>query len=238
MKQYQKKKSLNVIPGSHGFTLVELMLAMLITGIIVAAIYAAYVSQQRVYLAQEQVAEMQQNIRAAIGIMTSEIRMAGYDGDNGTQDSTCGVGASGAATDEPGILTATSTQVDFSRDLDGDGDCADTGENLSYYIYASGGVQKLGRLDNNSPPVQAVAENFDGLEFRYLDASGNVTAVPADVRSIQVSILARAGQADRDFTNPLTYTPASGVANNWGPYNDNFRRRLLITTVNCRNMGL
>ena len=79
-------------------------------------------------------------------------------------------------------------------------------------------------------------ENFDGLEFRYLDSSGVVTVVPANIRSIQISILARAGKSDQEFTNNATYTTPSGTT--WGPFNDNYRRRFLKTTVFCRNLDL
>ena len=83
---------------------------------------------------------------------------------------------------------------------------------------------------------QDIAENIQALEFRYLDANGAVTAAIGNIRSVQISILARAGQPDRNFNNTMTYTAASGA--NWGPYNDNFRRRLLITNVQLRNAEL
>ncbi len=40
----------------------------------------------------------------------------------------------------------------------------------------------------------------------------------------------------RDGGETLLGTLPSGA--NWGPYNDDFRRRLLSTTVKCRNIGL
>jgi type IV pilus assembly protein PilW len=67
--------------NDKGFTLVEIMIALALSGIVMAAIYTAFLSQQRSYLAQEQVSEMQQNIRAGVDILTREIRMAGCDPD-------------------------------------------------------------------------------------------------------------------------------------------------------------
>ena len=83
---------------------------------------------------------------------------------------------------------------------------------------------------------QVVAENISQLEFNYLDVNGNVTATLADIRSIQMSILATASNPDRNYTNNVAYTTASGLI--WGPFPDNLRRRMLITTVKCRNLGM
>jgi type IV pilus assembly protein PilW len=217
-----------------GFTLVELMIAVAISGIVVAAIYSAYLTQQRTYLAQEQVAEMQQSIRAALDIMVREIRSAGYDP----------LKSAGA-----GISTASAGQLSFTRDNNGDGDTTDPSEMIDYGFSAdanfdtgrdgvpdNGGVLSLGRQIGGGGGYQPIADSIERIEFRYLDAAGAVTAILLNIRAIQISVLARAGQADQNFTNNMTYTSASGA--NWGPYNDNFRRRLLITTVQCRNMGL
>lgn len=62
----------------NGLTLVELMVAMAISVIVMAAIYQVYQSQQRAYLTQQMVIEMQQNARSAMTLMKREIRMAGY----------------------------------------------------------------------------------------------------------------------------------------------------------------
>ena len=64
---------------SRGFTLLELTIAIAIFGIASAAIYATYQHQQDSYLIQEQVADMQQNLRAGIYFLTRGIKMAGYD---------------------------------------------------------------------------------------------------------------------------------------------------------------
>ena len=64
-----------------GLTVIELLIALVLSSILTAVLYRAFIGQQRTYTVQDQVAEMQQNARAAIGQMTKEIRMAGYGGD-------------------------------------------------------------------------------------------------------------------------------------------------------------
>jgi prepilin-type N-terminal cleavage/methylation domain-containing protein len=61
-----------------GLTLIELLIAMAISAILIAAIYRTFIGQHKVYTAQEQVVDMQQNARVAINRMMREIRMAGF----------------------------------------------------------------------------------------------------------------------------------------------------------------
>lgn len=227
-------KTRHIKSYKKGFTLVELLIAMAITGIVAGAIFTAFLSQQKSYLAQEQVAEMQQNLRAAMDIMVRDIRMAGYDPYRN----------SGA-----GIVTATGNSISFTvvsdnDTIDNDNDTItdETGElnAITYSLYDaySDGDTDIGKktgLGNNAP----VAENIDNLEFYYTleDATQTLTpASPNDIRNVQIAILARAEHEDSKFTNTKNYTTPSGAI--WGPYNDGFRRRLLSTTVKCRNMGL
>jgi type IV pilus assembly protein PilW len=228
MDHYNMNKSST---NSYGFTLVEIMITLVISGIIMSAIYSAYLAQQRTYLAQEQVAEMQQNARVAMDMLARDIRSAGFDPNN--------LGA--------GITVAAPGNLVFTRE----DDLAANGlESVAYSLFdafmftvppSNDGLvddlaQQVTTVAGASAGRQVVAENIGQLEFRYLDEDGNVTATLADIRSVQVSILAVASRADQNFTNTMSYTTGSGAA--WGPYNDNFRRRMLITTIQCRNMGL
>lgn len=243
--------------ANRGFTLIELLVAMVVAMLVMAAIYAAYQAQQRTYFAQDQVVEMQMNGRAALSMLMREIRMAGYDPTK----------SSGA-----GITAANSHSITFSHDLtddagtgDGDGDIADPGENV-IFGFATGvdilpnpdpdgipdqtinGVHvaaPLARSTDGGATYELIAENIQAIEFQYLDLADAVTTNPAEVRSVQISILVRANLPDKNYTDGKTYTPASGVA--WdlngaatpgNAANDNYRRKLLITTVQCRNIGL
>jgi prepilin-type N-terminal cleavage/methylation domain-containing protein len=63
---------------TKGVTLIELLIALVISAILIAGIYRTFIHQQKSYATQEQVADMQQNVRAAINRMMREIRMAGF----------------------------------------------------------------------------------------------------------------------------------------------------------------
>ena len=62
----------------RGFTLIELLIGMAISLVVVTAMSGVFISQRKTYAVQEQISEMQQNARAAMDIMSREIRMTGY----------------------------------------------------------------------------------------------------------------------------------------------------------------
>jgi type IV pilus assembly protein PilW len=220
---------MNVHRNTNGFTLLELLIAMALSIIIMAAIYCTYYSQQKSYLVQEQVAAMQQNLRAATFFMEREIRMAGCD-------PTRHAGA--------GISIANATSISFSEDTDGDGNLT----KITYALFTdTDGIQKLGRA--TGPVYVAVADNIDVLNFIYLDGASppnvlndpmtkNVLAVRIpDIRSVEVTVVARTAIEDRTHSDTNDYYNQRGTSILAAP-NDHYRRKLLSTSIKCRNQGL
>ena len=240
----------------QGFTLVELMIALVISGIISAVLYSAYLVQQRSYTAQEAVAEMQQNIRGAMVMLERDIRMAGYHPAGGSFGFINVTAPFDNGTGTTTNVTRNSTSIAFTADLDGDvtvdrtaqdvnGDGRTDMADMEQIAYRLNGLN-LQRYSTTSGVIiwPTIAQNIERIEFQYLDGTGATTTVPANIRAVRVSILARASRPDRKFINTKVYTPASGTpwdlngAAAGNAPNDNFRRRLLITTIQCRNMGL
>lgn len=62
----------------QGFTLVEILAAILISSLLTAAIYSFFITQHHAYTVQEQVVEMEQSTRAAMDMIRRELRMAGH----------------------------------------------------------------------------------------------------------------------------------------------------------------
>src|SRR3989442_2573339 len=58
----------------RGFTMVELLVALVILGFVSAALYKVLVTNQQTYLAQTQRIDLQQNIRAAATVLPAELR--------------------------------------------------------------------------------------------------------------------------------------------------------------------
>lgn len=63
---------------NRGFTLIELLIGILISGVLIQAMYTVYTSSHLTFRKQEHMADAQQNARTAIQLMTRDIVMAGY----------------------------------------------------------------------------------------------------------------------------------------------------------------
>jgi prepilin-type N-terminal cleavage/methylation domain-containing protein len=64
--------------GQKGVTLIELLIALVLTAIIGGALYQGLVNQSRTFVQQDQVAEAMQHCRTATEQILRELRMAGY----------------------------------------------------------------------------------------------------------------------------------------------------------------
>ena len=162
-----------------GFSLIELLAGILISGVILAGLYSVFFSQHQAFSAQEQIAEMNQNIRGVVDLMTREIRLAGYKTSTSTFN---------------GIATATSDSIRILADLNQDGDVADDNEDITYSYNSS--PKQICRNGIGLP----VADNITSLSFQYTLKDGSVTSAPADladIRKITVSITARTAHPDR-----------------------------------------
>ncbi|MCP4629391.1 MAG: prepilin-type N-terminal cleavage/methylation domain-containing protein [bacterium] len=234
---------------SKGFSLVEVMVAIAISSILLAAINSLFHKQIVSHNTQRQVVSMQRNVRAALSFMESDIRMAGYDPKAN----------SGAA-----ILIANGAQLRFQSNLD-QNETIGAGESITYALDndADGNGISNGLLDgtpcnlvrdnNDGNGLQIVSMNIDALNFDYFDAAGNsltdksVTpwAVPAaqiaDISSVQVSIIARSGARIPAFFVRFTDSNVYRNRNNdiiLPAQNDGFRRMQLTSEIDCRNHGI
>ena len=72
-----------ILKSIKGLTLVEILIALIITGILSAAMFRIYINQHHAWMIQDSVIEMQQNARAAIDELGRQIRQTGYELPNG-----------------------------------------------------------------------------------------------------------------------------------------------------------
>ena len=67
------------LSNSKGITIIELLVALVIFGLVVGGIYRLFIAQTKAYTVQDQVVEIQQSVRSAMEILLRDLRMAGYD---------------------------------------------------------------------------------------------------------------------------------------------------------------
>jgi prepilin-type N-terminal cleavage/methylation domain-containing protein len=77
-----EKRMINSTLSHKGVTLIELLVALVMGGIIIGGIYRLFVTQTRAYTVQDQVVEVQQGTRSAMEILLRDLRMTGFDDDN------------------------------------------------------------------------------------------------------------------------------------------------------------
>ena len=82
--EIRKKKIENRGQTDKGFTLVELLIVCGMLGIVMGAIFTLYQTHQRSAYTQEEVVEVQQNLRIAMDSIARDLRMAGFMVPDGT----------------------------------------------------------------------------------------------------------------------------------------------------------
>jgi type IV pilus assembly protein PilW len=216
----------------QGFTLVEVLVAMVCSSLMIVALYQMFHSQQRSFMRQEDVTEMQQNLRAGLYMMARDIRSAGFD-PNRTANAGF-VSDFNPAVLDPVINYAADTNIiAFTIDDDGDGSIqANDNEQIAYRVKNN----NLERFSVTRNAWEPIANNIDALNFVYLDKDGNVTVDPAGFKAVEVSLLVRTGDQDPKYTNTQIFKNKQEVDICPDCNNDNYRHRLLSTTIRIRNL--
>ena len=168
-----------------GFTLIELMVGMGIAMVMLAAVTSTFISQTKIYNAQEQVNEMQQSARGAIDLMIRELKMAGYNPAEAAFDG----------------VTYNSTQLMIQADLDGDGEISTSSADYERITYAYDSANKRITRALGAGGAQSLAENVTTFTFSYLDSAGNATTDSAAIRQVSVQITTQTSKPDPNYSS-------------------------------------
>lgn len=184
-----------------GFTLLEILVALAVSGLLLSGAMATFVMQSKSYDLQTQMTAMVQRARAAMDMMAREVRMAGYD--------PAAAGFEGVTYD----TTALQVRADLTGDNPGDppdGDTNDPNECVTYRHDPSN--HQIDR--NTGGGNQPFAEHIHAFTFAYLDEDGHPTTVSGAIRQVRLVVIARTGKADQDYGQNggyRTYTLSSVV---------------------------
>ncbi len=195
--------------------MVELLVGLVLGLVVAAGVLNIFVHQNRTNEYQQEVAYAQQNVRAAMELMTREIRSAGYDPENNSFDA---------------VKTATASSIRVLSNVSGDseaGDPDDADEDVTYAIdNGNGYITRSG-----SEVIRDVVPNSLQLTYYKADGTAFVPANQADrdtIRTVGVQFQVHTVKEDPNYSGGYDLNPsASGTC----------RVRTLSTRVRIRNMG-
>ena len=178
---------------SAGFTLVEVMVSIAILSILFGTIYRTFDVFTRSYAKENVKAGVQQKTRIGIDLMARDIRLAGLD-------------PLGLANAGFNAANTNSTSIQFTADLNYDGDLDDPFEDIRYFL---NGNQLQQTADLGTGPVtDTLLDNVIGLTFTYLNETDTPLAEPvatAEIRTVLISLTLQR-EAGRDEPISRTYT--------------------------------
>lgn len=190
---------------ARGFTLMEVLGAMLLMLTITAAMVSAYRFQLFAFRTQEAQLDVQETARNLIDVMAREIRLAGYD-------PTCVKTFAGVADARPQLL-----QVQFDRNADG---AIGAGESVAYVYNAD--LDQVQRSAGAAPVALASAQLDNALSFSYFDGTG-ATLTPSGtpaaltatqrnaVRRVKITLMLQQPSPDPQSSTPVTSRFVSNV---------------------------
>lgn len=201
--------------GQGGFSLVELLISILLSSMMLSAIYSVYRVQAHSVKLQENRLEAQGYARSILDLMVREIRNAGY----APTGATCA-----------GILIASAQTLQFRLDANGDGDCLDADEDITYAYVAL--TKDVTRTSIGGGSTEILTDsNATILQFTYYpqDCTNNFSspvgtgsatcpATPgsnagtlAAIQRVSISLTIQSKNPDAEFGGQLNMTMTSNA---------------------------
>lgn len=220
--------------NKKGFTLIEILIAMFVGAVIMAAVYGLMTFAQRTSSSLDRKVITQQDTRAVLDLMAMEIRMASYNPSSSDLQWLNIPACWGIAVPnvpplfQKGILAANANTLAFAMDLDGDRQFSSNNE---YIRYSYDGATTLTRatasgaacgipqhiLGGNAPfsRVRNAAAIAGGIPmFRYFDAAGNELPAPINIpaiRRILITIATETEHLDSNTKQPKRMVYSTNV---------------------------
>ncbi len=229
--------------SQRGATLIELIFAMAIMLVLTGSFYQLFTSFYQNYEAQRMIAEMQQQGRVAVGLISREVRQAGYDPTGrvfgeippkNTKERRIRCGAKIKYPAER-IFEATSAVFHYVADLnenshiDNSQAGKDVDEHIKYEWVGFSGIDSCGTsrqpytlFRDSGSGLHEVASNIESLQFDYYDAGGNLLVVPLttlaereQIMKVKVTVRVRTEQKELHYDSNGGYRTRQFVSEVW-----------------------
>jgi len=160
---------------ADGFTVTELVLALAMMMMVMAAMVGLLISLNRSYTAQNVTAGVQQVTRTGINIIARDIRMAGLNP---------------LKINPIGILEASVDKIRFQHDTNGNGTIeSDQDEDIAYLLNRN--HQLIRQKDGNTRSNKSLINYVEDLTFKYIDRDDEETSILNDIHSVEISLMVR-----------------------------------------------
>ncbi len=183
--------------------MVELLVSLLLTSIIMAAVYSVYRVQTHSAKVQESRLEAQEYARSVLDMMVREIRNAGY-------------APTGAAC--AGVAAASAQSIQFLYDANANGVCTDSDEDITYTFDTTGCTGSLGNITRNGSGNPLTNCNVTSFSLSYFKQDGTaLTSLPlsaADrltIQRVNITLTVQSLKPDTEFGSQLTVTMTSNA---------------------------
>jgi len=147
------------IKNEKGMTLVELLIAGLLTFVLISAAFGFYVTQHNQWLAQTDISNMQQNSRVVIDELSRNIRSAGY----------------GILSGHPSVRLTSDTLAIFRQD-------STKIDTIRYYVSRADTLHPNLAKRINQQTAQIFAEDIESVQFMLSGTIITVTLVAREGR--------------------------------------------------------
>jgi len=207
-----------LIHDERGLTLIELMIVLVLSLLLMAAVFVTYQVQRKTSDVQQEVAALQQDVRAVQDILARDVRQAGCDPMmNGT----------------PGLVAADTgpLKISFTMDLNGDGDIVDEGEQVKY-TYSGTTLTRASYDPTSASNWDTVAMSARVTDFGLTYRNVNGAVIPPTGGS---GAFLLAAEADNVRTVEIRVEMQSTKRD---PDLNDFIRRSMTRQIRMRNLGL
>jgi len=225
--------SLNKQASSGGFSILELVIAMVITMVLMTAASTLLANALRVRSRENLKSDALADTQRAINIMSREIANAGFN------LTTNGIVAADSGINE---IRVRSNLNKFDYDpLVSDAsrnNVQDLGEDITYFINEADNTKYLARHDQYGNGSTVLANRIDSMNIHYFDQKVTYTAPPSGADITDVSAVEVANKADAKYiviaiSVTLTAIGTPGQAGYQPPYSV-----LICSDVMLRNTSL
>ncbi len=198
----RSQRRLSAGAKDKGFSLIEMLIAIFITGIVAVSLYSVYNIFFRQSTIQDMLLEAQQNARVAINLMERELINAGY-----------------AAATSDIITVANPSEIEFIyTDPSEDENLSPTARDrlrVKYGLQTVSGIQYLTRKADNLSEgtvgnTEKVIPYADSLSFGYFEREGEAAATSTqaernEIKFITVTLQTRTKSNIQGTTSPKTF---------------------------------